>query len=1139
MGFDHEQDFEKALIKLLEKNGWTGGIINYPTEAQLVKNWADILFHNNKGIDRLNGEPLTDGEMHQVIGQIKELRTPLALNGFINGKSVSITRDNPKDELHLGKEVSLSIFNRLEIASGKSYYQIARQPKFERHSNILPERRGDFVLLINGMPVIHVELKSSKVPAMQAVNQITEKYIPEGIFTDSIFSLVQIFVAMNPEEMMYFANPGIDGKFNKAFCFHWADFYNNPINDWREIASTFLSIPMAHMLIGFYTVADQAEGVLKVLRSYQYYAASSISNKVRRWNWKSTDQKGGYVWHTTGSGKTMTSFKSAQLIAMTGDADKVVFLVDRIELGTQSLEEYQSFADSTDDVQATENTEVLMAKLRDSTPKKNRLIVTSIQKMSKVNAGQYPSKKDDIEEIAAKRIVFILDECHRSVFGDMLIDIKQTFPHAVFFGFTGTPINDENQKKLNTTQTIFGENLHTYSLANGIIDKNVLGFYPYMCPTYKDKALRRCVALDKAKAQTEVEAMSDEVKKEVYQYYMNPSKIAMAGKTLPDDSYIKGIEDYIPDSQYNCEKHHSMVMEDIKENWITHSLNGKFHALLATESIPEAIAYYRLLREKMPELNVTALFDPNIDNTGGQQFKEEGLIEVLKGYNEQFGKSYSMSTHAAFKNDIALRLAHKKPYNTTDFTTDKQINILIVVNQMLTGFDSKWINTLYVDKMMEYENVIQAFSRTNRLFGSDKPFGVIRYYRRPHTMKQNIDKAVKMYSDNKPLKLFADPLIQNLRQMNSLYAEMEYLFAHAGGKDFKRLPKLDTEKARFAKLFNQFNKHLEAARIQGFHWNQPHYHLKQVQGGFEDIDMQIDEETYNILLRRYKELLTTRTGGGGIEEPPYDVEAYLTEIDTGQIDTDYINERFKIYLKMVNKGNATDEERQIVMQDLHRSFALLTQEEQKFANIFLHDVESGEAVLDKGKTFHDYIVEYMNQAKYAKLHRVAEIFGLDEHLLREIMSTDISSESLNSYNRFNNLTKTIDKEKAQQFFEMTQGVKLLPFKVKPKAELFLRDFILSNGNLEIPEYGRKLSSMKEDQRIVEFANNIMTINNGISVLSLEKECIERFGEEYSAMSMFDWFKVINDYVRNKTHRYDLKQDEVVYWNVAEEDPKLK
>lgn len=241
MGFDSEQEFEDALVKLLQEYGWTGKMLNYPTEEQLIQNWADILYANNKGIDRLNNQPLSKGEMRQILDTVKELRTPLALNAFINGKSVTITRDNPEDELHYGKEVSLSIYDRLEIAGGKSTYQIARQPKFERHSHILPKRRGDIALLINGMPVIHIELKSSKVSAMQAANQI-EKYTKEGVFTDSIFSLVQVFVAMNPEETLYFANPGIDGQFNKAFYFHWANAVNEPTNDWRSIADKLLSI---------------------------------------------------------------------------------------------------------------------------------------------------------------------------------------------------------------------------------------------------------------------------------------------------------------------------------------------------------------------------------------------------------------------------------------------------------------------------------------------------------------------------------------------------------------------------------------------------------------------------------------------------------------------------------------------------------------------------------------------------------------------------------------------------------------------------------------------------------------------------------------------------------------------------------
>lgn len=331
MGFDKEKDFEDALVAELMRNGWSEQVLMSPTEEELIQNWANILFLNNSGIDRLNDQPLTQTEMRQVMDQVEEQKSPVTLNGFINGKTISITRDNPNDPAHFGHEISLKIYDRLEIAGGKSHYQIVRQPKFERAKRIQPDRRGDLLLLINGMPLIHIELKSSKVPAMQAANQIA-KYSHEGIFA-GLFSLVQIFVAMNPEETLYFANPGQGGRFDRDYYFHWADSNNEPINDWKEIASVFLSIPMAHRMIGFYTIADRGDGVLKVLRSYQYYAASAISNAVAKNDWNARKQRGGYIWHTTGSGKTMTSFKAAQLIAASGDADKVVFLVDRIELG--------------------------------------------------------------------------------------------------------------------------------------------------------------------------------------------------------------------------------------------------------------------------------------------------------------------------------------------------------------------------------------------------------------------------------------------------------------------------------------------------------------------------------------------------------------------------------------------------------------------------------------------------------------------------------------------------------------------------------------------------------------------------------------------------------------------------------------
>ena len=309
MIFKTEAEFEAAMITALQNKGWENQVLKYPTEDTLLKNWANILFENNRGIDRLNDAPLTDTEMQQILEQVLALRTPLKLNGFINGKTVSITRDNPDDPFHLGKEVSLKIYDRREIAAGQSRYQIAQQPKYKSKSKILNDRRGDLMLLINGMPVFHLELKKSGIPVSQAHYQI-EKYSDEGIFT-GIFSLVQIFVAMQPEETVYFANPGPDGVFNKDFYFHWADFNNEPINKWRDIATYLLSIPMAHQMIGFYTVADDSDSVLKVMRSYQYFAANAISDRVSKIDWSDKQLLGGYIWHTTGSGKTMTSFKFA------------------------------------------------------------------------------------------------------------------------------------------------------------------------------------------------------------------------------------------------------------------------------------------------------------------------------------------------------------------------------------------------------------------------------------------------------------------------------------------------------------------------------------------------------------------------------------------------------------------------------------------------------------------------------------------------------------------------------------------------------------------------------------------------------------------------------------------------------------
>ncbi|MBX9474469.1 type I restriction endonuclease subunit R [Yersinia enterocolitica] len=1057
--FKTEAQFEQAFIEVLTHRGWETEILKNKTEADLLQNWASILFENNRQRDRLNDVPLTDTEMQQIIEQIKELKTPLKLNGLINGKTVAIKRDNPADTLHMGKEVSLKIYDRQEIAAGQSRYQIVQQPKFERGSPLRNDRRGDVLLLINGMPVIHVELKRSGIPVSQAVNQI-EKYSKEGVFS-GLFSLIQVFVAMEPNEAKYFANPGLDGKFNTDYQFNWADFNNEPMNHWKDIASTLLSIPMAHQLIGFYTVADDTDGVLKVMRSYQYYAANAISDKVAKTNWQqlgsaanNPDRLGGYVWHTTGSGKTMTSFKSAQLIAQSKDADKVIFLMDRIELGTQSLAEYRNFAGDGEDVQATENTHVLITKLKSTAPA-DTLIVSSIQKMSNifeaVDDEGAATNSADIEKIRAKRLVFIVDEAHRSTMSGgkdnkdgMLITVKKTFPAALFFGFTGTPIHDENHVNNNTTADVFGNELHRYSIADGIRDGNVLGFDPYKVCTFKDKDLRQAVALEQAKADSVADAMSTAAKKKKFNYFMND--VPMAGHKDAAGKYIKGIEDYVPKEQYLTADHQEKVVEDILAAWDVLSQANKFHAILATSSIAEAIDYYRRLKAAKPELKVSALFDPNIDNDGSGDrdptFKGDGLEEIMADYNARYGQDFDFARHAAFKKDLAARLAHKKPYERIHTEPSKQLDLLIVVDQMLTGFDSKWLNTLYLDKVIKYQNIIQAFSRTNRLFGPDKPHGIIRYYRYPHTMEQYINDAVKLYSGDKPIGLFVDKLESNIKAMNELVADITELFVSAGVENFEKLPDDIETCAQFAKLFNTFSQHLEAAKVQGFHWEQSIYSFTENDVEHE-VTLAIDEQTYLSLVLRYKELVGKSDGGGaGGGDVPFDISGYLTEIDTGKIDADYMNSRFDKFLKELNQ-HQDPASIETTLNELHKSFASLTQSEQKYAKLFLHDLQRGDAQLIEGHTFRDYINTYKDNAENAQLNAVVNALGLDKERLIALMADSVNDKNLNDFGRFDALKDSVDKEKAKVYFEKKDGVTLPLFKLNIRIDQFLKQFILA------------------------------------------------------------------------------------------------
>ena len=1099
-GFIKELAFEEALTNHLLGHGWNE-VIKNPTEEELVENWASIIYDNNREIDKLGNYPLTASEMQQVMDEVNMKDSPYEMNRFINGKEVCIKRDNEADTNNFGKEVYLKIFDPMEISSGQSRYQIARQPRFKTADDMLGDRRGDMMLLINGMPVIHIELKRSKIDVSQACFQI-KRYVHEGVFQSGIFSMVQIYVAMTPEETLYFANPGTEDRFQKQFYFHWEDFNNQVVSDWKQVATNLLSIPMAHQMVGFYTIADDKDKTLKVLRSYQYFAVSKISDVVKKTNWDDHQHRGGYIWHTTGSGKTMTSFKSAQLIAASGDADKVVFLLDRIELALQSLDEYRGFAGEGDEIQDTADTSILLDKLK-STDSDDRLIVTSIQKMSNIKddaptAGGGTITRELIDKIGQKRLVFIIDECHRSVFGDMLISIKHTFPRALLFGFTGTPVFDKNAKNEITTGTLFGNGLHKYTIANGIPDGNVLGFDPYMVNTYDENELRELVAFHqidiKLKERNPDDPISkkttedylklideDEELRKIYDRFVN--KLQMPETYTENGKQMKGIEAYLPSDIYECDKHHIAVANDIMKSREKLSKNGKFHAMLATKNIPEAIAYYQLFKKYHPSLNVVAVFDSNIDNSDGGIVREDAIKEMLTDYNAKYGMNYKLANYAQYKKDVAKRLAHKKPYIGIENDHSQQIDLLIVVTQMLTGYDSKWINTLYVDKVMKYVDIIQAFSRTNRLFGPDKPFGTIKYYTKPYTMEQNINDALEVYVD-RPLGVFVDKLEKNLCNINQRFLSIRDIFHSQKIMNYEKLPEGREDRNMFAKCFSEMTHLLEAAKLQGFVWEKNEYEF-QHGNTYTKVKMELDEQTYLILLQRYRELFQGGDGGDPKEPWEYTIDTYITETGTGTINADYIDSKFQKFIKNLYTEGPGSEITKAAFEELCKTFATLSQKDQRTALIILHDIQSSDLHLEQGKTINDYIAEYQISELKKQIMNLSEATGINASQLINIMSSNVDEKNLNEYSRFENLKLTLNLQKTREFLVRVTGSACPPFLVMPKMDQILRKFILD--------------SVSRERILLAWLHDDVTLENAAEQAeAMEKEAKEKADAEQKA-----------------------------------------
>lgn len=1052
--------FEDDLVAKLVDAGWTDGILNKCTVKQhgsfdannitsLEGNFRNILFMNNK--KELNNVPLSDSEFDQIMSKVNAANTPVKANILINGKTLSFKRDvDSTDTEHAGKTVHLTVFEQAQIASGDSKYQIARQTVYETET-YYNDRRGDVTLLINGLPVIHLELKARNVDITDACNQI-QKYKQEGVF-DGLMGLVQVFFAMNPDDSVYFANYGDWTKYNDSFVFHWANEASEQIKDWNTLIAggkyAMLSIPEAHQLVGYYTVADKNKDVLKVMRSYQYFAVRAICARTKKQNWGTVDPLGGINWCTTGGGKTMSSFKSGQLIRDLCLADKIVFVVDRTELNNQSLEDYNSFSRDGEEVQETVSSADLFRKLK-SDDTNDALIVTSIQKMNNIRDDAAKLQQTDLDKIKAKRVVYIVDEAQRSQFGEMHERVKKTFPTALFFGFTGTPIMGVSEDDTHDSRSIFGDYISIYTIASGIKDGNVLGFDPKAVPTYSDHDLKEAVALKQCNANTVEEAKKDKEKWSVFRKFMNNVDMPSEYKDK-DGKTVKGIESYLPTGQYNNPEHRQAVVQYIIDNWDVLSIGEKgtrFHALLSTSSIPEAIEYYRLFKTMAPDLNVTALFDGHIGNSGGFTMdKETAIVEILKDYQDKYGVAVDRKSDPdlkGFKKDIMLRLAHKKPYEHIGSDKTKIIDILIVVNQLLTGYDSQYINTLYLDDVIESSNLIQAISRTNRVYDKEeKPFGIFRFFRKVHTMQNNLEEALRLYCEGDSAGVVVATIEDNINEMNALFTKINKIFDKDGIKKYNRLPKDDADCQEFKKLFGGLKGRLNTIRLQGG------LSVKKNSDGELSWDsnsengskLLFDSETYNLLAIRCGDLIH-RTPRGAVSPSGsgFSIDASTSEIQMAKIDTDYLEAHFKLIVPKLVDDDETEDNKVKAIDEFAEEFGRLTERQQKYARQILDDIKNKVLVVEDGKKFADYISEYMDKAVSDAIHEIADRYGIDEQELIKLIKSKPNSDNLNVGQRFTILCNNRDIDKVKAYYSTSEGMSNM------KMQKDLKKFILEDVN---------------------------------------------------------------------------------------------
>ena len=651
--YESEAKLEEKLIEQLVKQGYKK--VQIDTVEDLEKNFREQINKHNK--IRLDEKPLSDKEFERLMIKIS------GKGVFQSAKELRQLQTIQRDD---GTTAYIELFNTREWC--QNIFQVTHQTTVEgKYVN-----RYDVTLLINGLPLVQIELKRRGMEMKEAFNQI-KRYKRHSY--SGLYKFIQIFIISNGVDTKYFANN--DQELNYGFTFYWTDVNNERINNLEYFCLTFLDRCQVGKLIARYMVLNQTEKMLLVMRPYQIYAVENIVSRAVDTN------NNGYVWHTTGSGKTITSFKTSQILAKEPSINQVFFLVDRKDLDKQTLDEFNKFKPGCVDL--TNNTEKLIEQMKDSS---KDLIVTTIQKMA--NACSNPKYASILDKYKDLKTVFIIDECHRSQFGDMHRQISKTFSNAQYFGFTGTPRFKENPSQDGrSTADIFEKCLHTYLIKDAIKDGNVLGF-----------------SVD----------------------YMKFVELKLS--RTEENVMVEGID---TEEVFMADDRVELIAQDIIDHHNTKTRDRKYNALFTVSSIPLLIKYYDMFKSLNHDLKISAIFTygANEDLDNNPEHSRESLDRIINDYNEMSNTNFSSGTFDAYFRDIC-----KKIKNT-------EIDIVIVVNMLLTGFDARRLNTLYVDKSLKYHDLIQAFSRTNRVESETKPFGNIVCYR---TTKARVDEAVKLFS---------------------------------------------------------------------------------------------------------------------------------------------------------------------------------------------------------------------------------------------------------------------------------------------------------------------------------------------------------------------------------------------------------